>query len=187
MKFKCRKCGNCCTDFGELGTLPIFDDEKIIIKQLAEKIGISVEFIPENVMMDEITGTMFCGNWGLKGNPCPFLDENNLCKIYEERPLICKAFPIHKIPTKNEGLTPSCFMKCPNFDFKKFIESSYSFYDVFGKSSVNSRILINNKQRIFSEKIFGLISLGKIKLKKVENPYFPDVISIEQFFKIIGI
>lgn len=187
MKFECKNCGECCRDFGELGTLPLFNDEKKRYEELGKQLGIDVEFIPENVVVDEITGTMFCGNWGLKGNPCPFLDKNNNCLIYNHRALICKSFPIQKIPADNETIHLGCFMTCPHFNSKIFIDSKKSLLEIYGKDSVDSRLEIQEKQRNFSEKILGLISLGRIQIKKIDNPYFPDVISVEDFFEISGI
>lgn len=184
MKFTCNSCGDCCSNFGDLGTLPLFNDEKKRLEELGKNLNISTEFIPENVMMDDITGAIFCGNWGMKGNPCPFLDKNNKCLIYKNRPLICKAFPIYKIVKSEKDLNLGCFINCKNFDFDKFKILKKPFNAFFGNSSVNARKTIDWKQKVFSEKIFSLVALGKIKLVKVDNPYLPDVISIEDFFEV---
>jgi Fe-S-cluster containining protein len=185
-KFNCHNCGECCLNFGTCGTLPLFNNEKKRYEKLAFDLEINVEFIPENVMIDNKTGVMICSNWGLKGNPCPFLDKNCQCRIYEDRALICKAFPIEKVPFNND-LNLGCFMKCLNFDHKKFIESGKGLVKIYGKNSVMAREQIQKKQKEISEKIFGLISLKEIELKKIENFYTPYVISVEDFLEIIGI
>lgn len=40
---------------------------------------------------------------------CPFLDENNLCTIYEYRPLICRTFGLLTITPKNSCVIPFCY------------------------------------------------------------------------------
>jgi len=182
--FKCENCGHYCSNFGDLNTLPIFNDEKKKLEKLGNDLGIPLEFVPENVMMEEETGVMFCANWGLKGGPCPFLDNNNKCLIYKELSLIYKAFPIEKIPTKNEKIKSNNFMKCQNFNHSNFLTLKKSFSNIYGKIANDSRLKIQERQKIISEKIFGLIALKKINLRKVEHPKESDVISVEDFLEI---
>ena len=80
-KTDCLKCANCCKT-----TSPIFYQKDIerAAKALKLKPG---EFLQEYLFMDEE------GDFVLKTAPCPFLDEENYCKIYEDRPAACREYP----------------------------------------------------------------------------------------------
>jgi Fe-S-cluster containining protein len=168
-----------------MGTLPLFNEEKERYERLAKKLEIDIEFVHENVMMDEETGIVFSANWGLKGDPCPFLNNDNKCIIYEERALICKSFPIEKINIDGSYLNLGNFMHCDNFNHQEAIDSKKKSIDIYGEECVSSREEIQRRQKNISEKINALITLGKIKLKKVEKFYSLDILSIETFIENI--
>ena len=77
----CLECANCCKT-----TSPIFLQEDIdrIASYLKMKSG---EFIVEYLEMDEE------GDFVLQKAPCPFLDVNNNCKVYDVRPKACREYP----------------------------------------------------------------------------------------------
>lgn len=83
-KFKetdCLSCANCCKT-----TSPIFLQSDI--DRLARHFRMkSSEFIDQYLIRDED------GDNVLKSSPCPFLDENNACFVYEERPKACREYP----------------------------------------------------------------------------------------------
>ena len=66
--FKCKCCGECCSNF-----LPLRDDEIRTMRKLAKK---------EN-------RHPLRNDWYSR---CPFLNNNNKCDIYENRPLICREY-----------------------------------------------------------------------------------------------
>ena len=77
----CLKCANCCKT-----TSPIFRD--IDIKRISKKLKLKEkDFINSNLNMDGE------GDYVLKSSPCLFLDEDNKCSIYEDRPLACREYP----------------------------------------------------------------------------------------------
>jgi len=80
-KTDCLKCANCCKT-----TSPIFYQRDIerAAKALNQKPG---EFLQEYLFMDED------GDFVLKKAPCPFLDKENYCSIYEDRPTACREYP----------------------------------------------------------------------------------------------
>ena len=80
-KTDCLKCANCCKT-----TSPIFYQRDIerAAKALHKKPG---EFLQEYLFMDED------GDFVLKQAPCPFLDNENYCSIYEDRPTACREYP----------------------------------------------------------------------------------------------
>ena len=80
-KTDCLGCANCCKT-----TSPVFYQRDIeqAAKALKLKPG---EFIQTYKQMDED------GDFVLKQAPCPFLDKNNYCSIYESRPRACREYP----------------------------------------------------------------------------------------------
>jgi uncharacterized protein len=77
----CLKCANCCKTIS-----PTFeqDDIRRIAKFKQMKPG---EFIKKYLHMDEE------GDFVHNGAPCPFLNGNNYCSIYEVRPEACRGYP----------------------------------------------------------------------------------------------
>lgn len=80
-KIDCLQCANCCKT-----TSPVFYDRDIdrLAKHLKMK---SVEFIAQYLYIDEV------GDYVLKTAPCPFLDYENYCTVYDNRPTACKEYP----------------------------------------------------------------------------------------------
>lgn len=66
--FECKCCGECCSNF-----LPLRDNEIKTMRKLAKK---------EN-------RHPLRNDWYSR---CPFLNNNNKCDIYENRPLICREY-----------------------------------------------------------------------------------------------
>jgi Fe-S-cluster containining protein len=77
----CLTCANCCKT-----TSPIFypTDIERVAKALRMKPG---DFIEMYLRVDEDK------DYVLKSAPCPFLDEDNYCKVYEDRPKACREYP----------------------------------------------------------------------------------------------
>ena len=77
----CLECANCCKT-----TSPIFIPADIdrIAKGLRMK---SVDFIEQYLRVDEE------GDYVLKTAPCPFLEDDNKCFVYEDRPRACREYP----------------------------------------------------------------------------------------------
>lgn len=77
----CLACANCCKT-----TSPIFYQRDIerAAKACRLKPG---EFIDRYLRIDEDS------DYVLKQSPCPFLDGDNYCVIYEDRPNACREYP----------------------------------------------------------------------------------------------
>jgi uncharacterized protein len=77
----CLTCANCCKT-----TSPIFYPADIdrLAKFLRMKPG---DFMQEYLRVDEDS------DYVLKSSPCPFLDNDNYCKVYDERPKACREYP----------------------------------------------------------------------------------------------
>ncbi len=117
MKFSCiDDCSQCCIEreyypsieFGKIGVL-ILPEEKAKIESFAKKLGIKIKILPrigvskfpdkepERILAYQLMGK------DDDGDTCPFLDTETtersphggyLCKIYQDRPLACSAYPL---------------------------------------------------------------------------------------------
>ncbi len=77
----CLKCANCCKT-----TSPIFYDRDIDRAARALRMKPS-DFIDKYLHIDEDK------DYVLKSAPCPFLDHENYCMIYSDRPTACREYP----------------------------------------------------------------------------------------------
>jgi len=102
----CLTCANCCKT-----TSPIFyqTDIERVAKSLRMKPG---EFIEKYLRIDEDK------DYVLKSSPCPFLDQENYCKVYDDRPKACREYPhtnrkkmvqIMELTHKNTMVCPAVF------------------------------------------------------------------------------
>ncbi len=77
----CLSCANCCKT-----TSPIFYQKDIerVARRLKLKPG---NFIEKYLHLDEEK------DYVLNTAPCPFLDAENYCMVYEDRPTACREYP----------------------------------------------------------------------------------------------
>jgi Fe-S-cluster containining protein len=81
----CTTCGNCCR------TLQIVVDNKDI-RRLAARLDISPQMFSRRYVQTSKDGSKYFASL-----PCPFLDSDNRCTVYEDRPQACREFPfLHK-------------------------------------------------------------------------------------------
>lgn len=77
----CLSCANCCKT-----TSPIF--KKLDIDRISKYLRIKPNaFIDQYLILDKEN------DYVLKVAPCAFLDEDNSCRIYEDRPTACREYP----------------------------------------------------------------------------------------------
>lgn len=102
----CLQCANCCKT-----TSPIFYQKDIerIAKHLRMK---SSDFIDKYLHIDEDK------DYVLNIAPCPFLDSDNYCSVYDSRPTACREYPhtnrkrfyqILDLTLKNTAICPAVF------------------------------------------------------------------------------
>jgi uncharacterized protein len=105
-KIDCLDCGNCCKT-----TSPIFLNADIdrLAKSFRMKSG---EFIAQYLHRDEE------GDYVLNSSPCAFLEADNKCSVYEDRPKACREYPhtnrknmhgILDLSLKNTLICPAVF------------------------------------------------------------------------------
>lgn len=102
----CLACANCCKSLG-----PRITDRDI------EKLASALRLKPQEVIatylkIDEDNDYVF------KSIPCPFLDEENYCSVYQDRPKACREYPhtdrkrafqIHRLSICNARTCPAVF------------------------------------------------------------------------------
>lgn len=147
MDFSCVEgCSKCCIEreyypsikFGKIGVL-VLPEEKHRLEDLSKKHSVKAIILPRigasenNSGPEKILAFQMMGREP-NGNTCPFLDTEGdaksphggyRCKIYEERPLACRAYPVV------EDLPPALDPKCkfcetcssPNGNIDSEIES----------------------------------------------------------------
>ena len=77
----CLQCANCCRSLG-----PLLTDKDI--ERMAKALRIKVsDFTNRYLRVDEDGDTVF------KSMPCPFLESDNYCSMYESRPKACRDYP----------------------------------------------------------------------------------------------
>ena len=80
-KVDCLECANCCKT-----TSPIFTNQDI--KRLSKLFKMKQpQFVSEYLRIDEDN------DYVLKMAPCPFLNEDNTCFVYDVRPSACREYP----------------------------------------------------------------------------------------------
>jgi Fe-S-cluster containining protein len=99
----CLECANCCKT-----TSPILLQEDL--DRLASVKGMSTgTFMKTYVQMDED------GDFVFKAVPCPMLQEDNKCSVYEDRPKACREYPHTNRKDMHEilDLTAKNALVCP--------------------------------------------------------------------------
>lgn len=102
-KIDCLTCANCCKNYSPRFKTP---DIKRISKHFGMKESV---FIETYLRVDED------GDFVVKSSPCPFLNEDNTCMIYEKRPSDCARFPYtnEDVIVKRQALTIKNSEFCP--------------------------------------------------------------------------
>ncbi|MBX3239714.1 MAG: YkgJ family cysteine cluster protein [Chitinophagaceae bacterium] len=105
-KVDCLHCAACCKNYSPRFKTP---DIKRISKHLKIKEGV---FIETYLQLDNE------GDYVVKKSPCPFLENDNRCSIYDVRPSDCHRFPYTdedvllnrpRITLKNASFCPAVF------------------------------------------------------------------------------
>jgi uncharacterized protein len=115
MEINCLKCANCCKT-----TSPIFTQRDI--ERLAKHFKVKAsQFIEQYLHLDEDN------DYVLNIAPCPFLDVDNYCLVYEDRPNACREYPhtnrkkmyqILDLTLKNTYVCPAVYQIVENIKIK---------------------------------------------------------------------
>src|SRR3972149_8581906 len=96
--FKCLKCGTCCKNL-----LEDFDDglRRGLVLTAKETKLFPAEIISPKMAIGVNTPKIIL-QYQLNANNCPHINEKNECKIYNNRPLMCRAFPYESGTVSNK-------------------------------------------------------------------------------------
>jgi len=143
LMFKCRRCGSCCRGQRLEALLLTMGD----VKRLSKALGYSSmsEFLDRECVFTEVGEPKevypliggppvkaryagFCEETVLKPHACRFVTEDNLCSIYEARPVVCRKFPYTTY--RVEGLTHAYyvdvpFSNCPGYREKRHLKRKW--------------------------------------------------------------
>lgn len=120
----CLSCANCCKKM-----TPTFTKEDI--SRISSHLGMTAQAFKKKWLYQEKDGTK---DWMNTNIPCQFLGKDNMCSIYEVRPLDCAEFPHHhKQPfdayndtyTQNISYCPATYNLVQRL--KKRIEKEYEW------------------------------------------------------------
>ncbi len=102
----CLQCANCCKSISPT----LYDKD---IERLAKSLRLKPsDFIEKYLEIDEEKDYVF------RQTPCPFLDAENYCLVYENRPKACREYPhtdrprfyqILKLTVKNSYVCPAAY------------------------------------------------------------------------------
>lgn len=104
--FVCTQCGNCCRNlntaypdglsyprFLKDGPLLLLSEPTLYIQDWERHVFPSSVVVPCQVMYDVLSKTLLVLSYTLRVNSCPLVSADNLCTIYQDRPVRCRAFP----------------------------------------------------------------------------------------------
>lgn len=105
-EINCLECANCCKSISPT----LYDKD---IERLAKTLKLKPsEFIDKYLLIDEENDYVF------QQTPCPFIDAENYCMVYESRPKACREYPhtdrprffqILKLTQKNTFVCPAAY------------------------------------------------------------------------------
>jgi Fe-S-cluster containining protein len=78
----CTRCANCCKTM-----VPVFSEDE------AERVADYLNMKRQELLESYLAPSAADGRWRPGERPCPFLDSDDRCMIYEVRPASCEDFP----------------------------------------------------------------------------------------------
>lgn len=102
-KIDCLHCAACCKNYSPRFKTPD-------IKRISKYLGLK-----ESIFIDRYLRVDDEGDFVVKSTPCPFLNDNNTCSIYDQRPSDCSRFPYtnEDVFIKRQALTIKNSEFCP--------------------------------------------------------------------------
>jgi len=167
--FTCIRCGLCCSNqFETRKELLIYPEEAEVLIALGFQKKILVEIKEDLVFPDTKNKVLLVARYKIKfkNNLCPFLKEN-LCELYDNRPIICRAFPLIVKEKSNEEFEVVLEQSCEGFKMsKKNIDefSDQSAYKKYFPSELKYLKDVFKKEKSILMKLQEMESKGKIQL-----------------------
>ncbi len=159
---ECNDCGECCRFVGRINlnekekktfddyyfdnfgiiylpklkdiTISLFPWEARTFRKIAEKRGVKLNLLPKRAILDSKNKLMIVIDYYVHHDACPFYSEKEFCTAYNDRPLVCKSFPVTKFDFKT-----ITFGKCGfAMDETKGISGTIDLFRRFSKSATNA-------------------------------------------------
>jgi Fe-S-cluster containining protein len=164
-KFSGQKCGVCCNsrDDASFGMV-VLDFEAKTLRKKSKELNIDFKLEPSVSFSDKKSQKELVVSYKFEYETCPFYQ--NKCLIYEDRPLLCRAFPLITAGIHSDGeIIRSAF--CPENQRLKDLEyksikdtlnvygncflNCYLFESLLKEIKDNMDVLIKNKIIILEE------------------------------------
>ncbi|GIU69619.1 MAG: hypothetical protein KatS3mg002_0855 [Candidatus Woesearchaeota archaeon] len=175
--FICTQCGECChirekkdiseeeekayfsymyNNFGIIYfaklsdvTITIWPEEKEVLEKIAKEKGVNISFKSKRGYYDAEDKSLIIIDYYIDADICPFFNRKaKQCTIYENRPLICRSYPL--LTTKTLGKCK--YKKNDVNDYesekiyaKKLDEKTYKIKKLLKEMISNKRILLDKK------------------------------------------
>jgi Fe-S-cluster containining protein len=112
--FECLKCGDCCRARSGDNTVMLFPDE---IRLIMDTHGMDLDDIcePSVPQFIDYSGILHCFEWVLKRHSnwdCRFIQTDNTCMLYQQRPWICSTYPFFLLFTNGASKPDIMVSEC---------------------------------------------------------------------------
>lgn len=170
--FSCQNCGVCCKsrDDASFGMV-VLDFEAKTLRKKAKELNIDLKLEPSVSFSDKKSQKELVVSYKFQYDTCPFY--NNKCLIYEDRPLLCRAFPIITAGIHSEGeIMKSAFCK-ENQRLKDIVEKHKTIketLDVYGNCFINC-YLFESLLKEIKDHMDVLIKNRILALENVKGKY----------------
>lgn len=115
------------------GGLVLFPWEREPLIKLAKKMGVKVDIRLSAGLFSKTDKSIVIVEYILHCDKCPFLSNSKTCDIYNDRPLICRTFPIMSTGLIIPKLPIIVTSSCPNNQIPNINTLLMSKYEIFEK------------------------------------------------------
>ncbi len=146
--------------------LKLFPHEKEHLEKLAKKLGIKLVLKTLSIVITKDYKPLIL-DYFLDHNDCPFLNNHNECRIYPDRPLICRKFPL----IDENSISDICpIIKNASGNELRIMPSDFGNSLKFMLASVKINQLINSTINSLAEK-GELLCIPTSKAQEIYNQY----------------
>lgn len=169
----CNKCGKCCKNFGPVG-LMILPWELKNFQEKADAINKSLK-LGSMALSEEVHKKNLVVSYYIKNEPCIFYQEG-ICSIYDDRPLVCRSYPLMYNPEENRIEING---DCPQDNkFKILLNQGKLDEQMLAAKMMTD---LNNR---YMQIVHKYVLQGKIKIIQENKNWEP--IGVHDFFNNLG-
>ena len=153
LRFSCTKCGACCRHVGKGIGLREKD-----LARLGDVVS-ETKSINEHPVFSKVLSSM--------EGVCSFLSDSSDCRIYSQRPLVCRLYPFY-VSVLGDGSVQISIDHCPgvNLADSELVDQNYLLREVFSPLLEDQEIISILRDRILALKqsSFALTSNGEVRI-----------------------